>query len=193
LRTPPVPRRRGPGLRDGAAAKAESQAAPRIAFVLFATPNGRWRRVLSGGGFVSASSSNCLLWFPQIPIILIDWELSRIIRLPLGYLFTALIASLSASFRSRAALQLEILALRHQLGVLQRSVKRSKLTPADRLLCAWLRRVWQDWQSGVFVMKAATILGSHRKGFRLFWRWKIRHGKPGRPAVPKEIRELIRI
>ena len=50
MRTPPVPRRRGPGLRDGAAAKAESQAAPRIAFVLFATPNGRWRRVLSGGG-----------------------------------------------------------------------------------------------------------------------------------------------
>jgi transposase InsO family protein len=41
-------------------------------------------------------------------------------------------------------------------------------------------------------MKAATVLGWHRKGFRLFWRWKIRHGKPGRPAVPKEIRELIR-
>jgi hypothetical protein len=133
------------------------------------------------------------LWFPQIPIILIDWELSLIIRLPFGHLFPALIASLSASFRSRAALQLEILALRHQLGVLQRSVKRSKLTPADRLLWAWLRRVWQDWQSGVFVMKAATVLGSHRKGFRLFWRWKIRHGKPGRPAVPKEIRELIRM
>jgi putative transposase len=50
-------------------------------------------------------------------------------------------------------LQLEILALRHQLGVLQRSVKRSKLTPADRLLWAWLRTVWQDWQSGVFIMK----------------------------------------
>ena len=52
------------------------------------------------------------LWFPQIPIILIDWELSLIIRLPFGHLFTALIASRSASFRSRASLQLEILALR---------------------------------------------------------------------------------
>jgi hypothetical protein len=92
-----------------------------------------------------------------------------------------------------AALQLEILALRHQLGVLQRSVKRSKLTPADRLLWAWLCRVWQDWQSGVFIIKAATVLGWHRKGFCLFWRWKIRHGKPGRPAVPEEIRELIRM
>jgi hypothetical protein len=133
------------------------------------------------------------VWFPQIPIILIDWELSLIIRLPFGHLFTALIASLSASLRGCAALQLEILALRHQLGVLQRSVKRSKLTPADRLLWAWLCRVWQDWQSGVFIMKAATVLGWHRKGFCLFWRWKIRHGKPGRPAVPEEIRELIRM
>jgi hypothetical protein len=43
------------------------------------------------------------------------------------------------------------------------------------------------------MMKAATVLGWHRKGFRLFWDWKIRHGKPGRPAVRKEIRELIRM
>jgi hypothetical protein len=41
-------------------------------------------------------------------------------------------------------------------------------------------------------MKASTVVGWHRKGFRLFWTWKIRHGKPGRPAVPKEVRELIR-
>jgi hypothetical protein len=41
-----------------------------------------------------------------------------------------------ASFRSHAALQLEILAFRHQLGILQRSVKRPKLAPADRLLWA---------------------------------------------------------
>ena len=41
-------------------------------------------------------------------------------------------------------------------------------------------------------MKASTVVGWHRKGFRLFWTWKIRRGKPGRPTVPKEIRELIR-
>jgi transposase InsO family protein len=97
-----------------------------------------------------------------------------------------------ASFRSRAALQLEILALRHQLGVLQRSVKRPKLTPADRFLWAWLCAVWKDWQSSVFIVKASTVIGWHRKGFRLFWAWKVRHGKPGRPAVPKEVREWIR-
>jgi transposase InsO family protein len=107
-------------------------------------------------------------------------------------LFTALIACLSGWFRSRAALQLEILALRHQIGVLQRSVKRPKLTSADRLLWAWLCSVWPNWRSAVHIMKASTVVGWHRQGFRLFWRWKIRRGKPGRPVVPKEVRELIR-
>jgi transposase InsO family protein len=118
--------------------------------------------------------------------------LSLIVRLPLGHIFTALIASLAASFRSRAALQLEILALRHQIGVLRRSVRRPKLTPADRLRWAWLSTAWQDWKSGAFIMKASTVVGWHRKGFRLFWTWKIRRGKPGRPVVPKDVRELIR-
>ena len=114
------------------------------------------------------------------------------LRFPFGPILSALWTAFFASFRSRAALQLEILALRHQLGVLQRSVKRPKLTPADRLLWAWLCAVWNDWQSGVFIVKVSTVIGWHRKGFRLFWAWKIRHGKPGRPAVPKEVRQLIR-
>jgi putative transposase len=75
---------------------------------------------------------------------------------------SALFATLLASFRSRAALQLEILALRHQLGVLQRSVKRPKLTAADRLLWVWLSAVWKDWRSGVFLVRAATVIGWHR-------------------------------
>ncbi len=45
-------------------------------------------------------------------------------------------------FQSRAVLQFEILALRDQIGVLQRSVKRPKLTPADRVLWAWLCCIW---------------------------------------------------
>jgi putative transposase len=118
--------------------------------------------------------------------------LSLLIRLPFEPLFTAFVISLCATFRSRAALQLEILALRHQIGILQRSVKRPKLTPADRFLWVWLCAVWEDWKSGVFIVKAATVIDWHRKGFRLFWTWKIRHGKLGRPAVPKEVRELIR-
>jgi putative transposase len=111
----------------------------------------------------------------------------------------AFVAFLAASLRSRTVLQLEILTLRHQIGVLQRSVRRPKLNPADRLLWAWLYSVWNDWQSAVFIVKAAvfivkaaTVVSWHRRGFGLFWSWKIRRGKPGRPAVPEEVRELIR-
>ena len=107
-------------------------------------------------------------------------------------LFAAVFATLLAFFRSRTALQVEILALRHQLGVLQRSVKRPKLTAADRFLWAWLSKAWADWRAGLVIVKPQTVIGWHRQGFRLFWTWKVRHGRPGRPRVPQEIRELIR-
>jgi transposase InsO family protein len=118
--------------------------------------------------------------------------LSVFLRFPFGPLFSALLTSVFASFRSRTVLQLEILALRHQIGVLQRSVKRPKLTSADRFFWAWLCTVWKDWHSSVFLVRPATVIGWHRKGFRLFWTGKIRRGQPGRPVVPKEIRDLIR-
>jgi putative transposase len=92
----------------------------------------------------------------------------------------------------RAALQIEILALRHQLGVLQRSAKRPRLTAADRFLWAWLYRVWADRRSVLVIVKPEAVIAWHRKGFRLFWTWKVRHGQPGRPPVPKDIRDLIR-
>ncbi|MBM3754224.1 MAG: hypothetical protein FJW38_09615, partial [Acidobacteria bacterium] len=58
------------------------------------------------------------------------------LRFPCSPPLVALAAAFLAFFRQRAALQLEILALRHQLGVLQRSVKPPKLTAADRFLWA---------------------------------------------------------
>jgi putative transposase len=114
------------------------------------------------------------------------------LRFRIAPLFSAFLASFAALFRSRTALQLEILALRHQVGVLQRSVKRPKLTPADRFLWAWLCGAWKDWQPCVFFVQPSTVIGWHRKGFRLFWTGKIRGGKVGRPAVPQEIRAWIR-
>jgi len=59
----------------------------------------------------------------------------------------ALISSLGSICRFRAALELENLALRHQIGVLRRSVrKRPKWTPLDRLLWVWLSRIWGSWR-----------------------------------------------
>ena len=87
---------------------------------------------------------------------------------------------------------MENLALRHQLAVLRRSVKRPKLTSADRLWWAWLCEAWSDWRSALVIVKPETVIAWHRKGFRLFWTWKVRHGQGGRPPVLKEIRQLIR-
>ena len=109
-----------------------------------------------------------------------------------SHIFAALFATFLASFRTRAALQLEILALRHQLSVLHRSVKRPKLNPTDRLLWAWLSQTWAEWRSSLVIVKPETVIAWHRKGFRLFWTWRIRHGKTGRPVVSKETRDLIR-
>ena len=57
----------------------------------------------------------------------------------------------------------------------------------------WLRRVWGDWKSVLMIVKADTVVAWQRKGFRLFWTWKIHRGKPGRPCVPHEVRNLIRM
>ena len=104
-----------------------------------------------------------------------------------------LITLLRSAFRSRAAVEIENLALRHQVNVLKRSVKhRPKLTPADRLMWLILSRVWSDWRSALAIVQPETVIAWHRKGFRLFWTWKVRRGQPGRPAVCREVRDLIR-
>src|SRR5437016_14419823 len=106
---------------------------------------------------------------------------------------TTLLATLSSLFRARAALQLENLALRHQIGVLQRSArKRPKLTCRDRLLWVCLSRLWSDWRSALAIVRPETVLAWHRAGFRLFWTWKVRRGPPGRPDLSREGRALIR-
>ena len=129
---------------------------------------------------------------PGNSICVIRWELSAFHQLRAHAMFSAFLAAVVLSFRSRAALQLEVLALRHQLGVLQRSVKRPKLTSSDRLFWVWLSRVWPAWRSALVIVRPDTVIAWHRAGFRLFWTWKTRRGRLGRPPVPREVRELIR-
>jgi putative transposase len=92
---------------------------------------------------------------------------------------------------SRSAIAAENLALWHQLGVLQRSVKRPRLRQRDRILWVWLSRFWADWRDSLVIVKPETVIRWHRQGFRLYWRWKSRK-KPGRPKIDAEIRRLIR-
>jgi hypothetical protein len=66
---------------------------------------------------------------------------------------SALFAFLAAYFRSRWSMQLEILALRHQMAVSQRSVPGPRIRPADRLRCAWLARLWAEWQNSLTLVQ----------------------------------------
>ena len=111
-------------------------------------------------------------------------------------MFTLLLSALvgiRSWFQTRAALQVEILALRHQLTVLKRSHHgRLRLNSPDRLLWVWLSRFWSGWRSALVIVKPETVISWHRKGFRLYWRWKSRNGDPGRPTIDLEVRKLIR-
>jgi transposase InsO family protein len=91
-----------------------------------------------------------------------------------------------------AAIALENLALRHQLAVLQRSVRRPRLSRWDRILWVWLSRVWANWRSNLIIVQPATVLAWHRRGFQRYWRWKSRAKPVGRPRIASELRQLIR-
>ena len=103
-----------------------------------------------------------------------------------------LLLTLPTWARSRATMQLEILALRQQLQVLQRSrPRRLRLTKTDRWLWALLSHFWTGWRAALVIVKPDTVIAWHRRGFRLWWTWKSRRGM-GRPTLPADIRTLIR-
>jgi putative transposase len=71
----------------------------------------------------------------------------------------SLILTIRVSLRDRAALHLEILALHHQLHVVNRSrPHRRPLTQADRMLWVWLSRVWNEWRAAVVIVKPETVV-----------------------------------
>ena len=94
-------------------------------------------------------------------------------------------------FSGSAAIALENLALRHQLAVLQRSV-RPRFRRWDRAFWVGLSRLWKHWRSSLLIVQPATVLAWHRKSFQLYWRWRSRSAPIGRPAIDAELRTLIR-
>ena len=94
--------------------------------------------------------------------------------------------------KSRRQLEAENLALQHQVIVLGRSApRRLRLGGADRLMFVWLYRLWPGVLSSIVIVQPETLVRWHRRGFRAFWRRKSQ-GRPGRPRIPKETRDLIR-
>ena len=105
-------------------------------------------------------------------------------------LISMILRVLLSGVQSRSQLLLENMALRHQWTVLRRSVARPRLHNSDRLLWMLLERCWSGWRRPLLIVQPRTVIGWHRRGFRLFWRWKSRV-RGGRPSLDRELMTLI--
>ena len=92
--------------------------------------------------------------------------------------------------RDDGAEDLEILVLRHQLRMLQRTAGRPKLRPIDRVLLAATSRAIPRDRWVAFLVTPATLLRWHRELVRKKWTYR-RTGRPGRPPIDAELRALI--
>jgi len=92
---------------------------------------------------------------------------------------------------SRSQLALENLALRQQLAVLSRERPRPALRRRDRLFWVCLSKLWSGWRSALVLVQPDTVIRWHRQGFRLWWRWRSRSKRVGRPPLDEDIRALI--
>jgi len=93
-------------------------------------------------------------------------------------------------FRGKHNIVLENLALRQQLIVQQRSIKRPKIKNRDRIFWVWLSRFWNDWRASLIIVKPSTVIGWHKKGFKFYWKRKSR--RVGRPNIDWVLIKLIR-
>jgi putative transposase len=103
-----------------------------------------------------------------------------------------MLAYLRAVLMARHRLGMEAVALRQQLAVYKRKQPRPKLNRFDRLFWVVVRRIWTNWSESLILVKPETFVSWHRAGYRLFWKWRSRRQRLGRPKVAEEVRDLIR-
>src|SRR6202048_3467987 len=115
-----------------------------------------------------------------------------VMKRPMVAFLTQLLLAIWSQFTRRARLEAVNLILRQQLVVLRRkSPTRVKLRNIDRLLLAWLYRLYPSLLDALIIVQPKTVIRWHRRGFRAYWRWKARR-VGGRPGIDCEMRELIR-
>jgi hypothetical protein len=98
-----------------------------------------------------------------------------------------------SELRTRTALVLETIALRHQIAVLERNrTCRPCLRPSDRLLWLLLSQWWRGWREGLLIVQPETVLRWRRNGLSAIWGYRSRgRWRGGRPRVSSEVRHLI--
>jgi hypothetical protein len=103
--------------------------------------------------------------------------------------FADIVAFVLMCLRLRTAVAAENLFLRKQLGFyVERKIKPRRATDSIRLTLAQVSRFF-DWRNALTMVKPDTLVRWHRRGFRLFWKWKSR--PRGRPRVPAKLQLLI--
>ncbi len=105
-------------------------------------------------------------------------------------LMTAICYCCIAFCRTRNQQALVEQALRQQLATYAQAGRKPRLTPLDRALWVGLSRFWFGWKDVLVIVKPDTVVRWHRKGFRLYWRWRSKRG-PGRPRISMEVQSLI--
>ena len=73
----------------------------------------------------------------------------------------------------------------------QDTIKRPKIRTRDRIFWVILSRRWKSWSNALIVVQPDTVIRWHKKGFKLFWRFKSRKTGSGRPPIGPETRKLI--
>ena len=92
--------------------------------------------------------------------------------------------------RDQSTIIAENIALRHQISVLKRTVKRPKIKEYDRIFWVLLLKLWNGWKKSLLIVQPVTVIKWHKLGFKLYWRLKSRR-KPGRPTIDNKIIALI--
>ena len=104
---------------------------------------------------------------------------------------TLLAGFLRSLFIHRETLILENLALRQQLATYKRTSKRPRLRMFDRAFWVGLSKLWQKWSTALVIVKPETVIRWHGQGFKLYWRWRSRPKRLGRPTIAREHIEFI--
>ncbi len=101
----------------------------------------------------------------------------------------AFVGTLRSALRPRASLLAENLVLRQQLAILRRATPRPRLRPVDRAFWVMVARGWSRWAECLAIVRPATVIDWHRRGFARWWAWKSR--RVGRPPLSPEVVSLI--
>jgi hypothetical protein len=82
-------------------------------------------------------------------------------------------------FKTRAQLQIETVFLRKQLEIIDRSNEKIKIKNRDRFFFVVMKSIFNRWRESLIIIKPETVIKWHRKGFKLYWRWKYQNRGEG--------------